>query len=105
VRPAARSGAAPGHVWTRDLPEKEFQHRSTHVTLTHMKKALTKVGNSYGIILSKEVLGMLGIDPKEGVELYPLGTVLGISKVGLHPSFLEAASTLLKAEAEEAAKK
>ncbi len=60
-----------------------------------MRRRLTKVGNSYGLILPRDVLDLLGVDPSSGVEVELAGNTLLVTAPDRSREDLEAALAYL----------
>ncbi|MFN2524814.1 MAG: AbrB/MazE/SpoVT family DNA-binding domain-containing protein [Actinomycetota bacterium] len=66
-----------------------------------MRKRLTRIGNSWGVILPKEVLDLLDIDDE--VELEVVGNTLMLAPSDIEPSEIEASLAYLASKRERAA--
>lgn len=67
-----------------------------------MRRKLTKIGNSWGLILSREVLEMLGIDDATEVEVELVGNTLVVSAPEANREDLEAGLAYLGSKRERA---
>lgn len=65
-----------------------------------MRKRLARVGNSWGLIVPKEVLDLLGIDDE--VELEIIGSTMVVSAPDVDPTELEASLSYLSSKRERA---
>jgi antitoxin component of MazEF toxin-antitoxin module len=65
-----------------------------------MRKRLARVGNSWGLIIPKEVLDLLGIDDE--VELEIIGSTMVVSAPDVDPTELEASLSYLSSKRERA---
>lgn len=66
-----------------------------------MRKPLTRIGNSWALILPKEVLDLLDID--DVVELEVIGNTLMIAPPDIEPSEIEASLAYFASKRERAA--
>lgn len=66
-----------------------------------MKRRLTKIGNSWGLILPKEVLDLLEIDPPE-VDVQLVGNTLVVTPPDLSPDEVRASLAYLASREERA---
>lgn len=65
-----------------------------------MRKRLARVGNSWGLIVPKEVLDLLGIDDE--VELEIIGSTMVVSAPDVDQTELEASLSYLSSKRERA---
>ncbi len=65
-----------------------------------MKKRLTRIGNSWGIILPKEVLDLLEVDDEVEVEV--VGNTMMIAPPDIDPSELQASLAYIASKRERA---
>jgi antitoxin component of MazEF toxin-antitoxin module len=65
-----------------------------------MKKRLTKIGNSWGLIIPKEVLDLLEIDDEVTMEI--AGNTLMIASPDIDPAELEASLAYIVSKRERA---
>ena len=65
-----------------------------------MRKKLTRIGNSWGLVLPKEVLELLGLAPGGEVELQVVGNTLIVTGPEVDPEEIEAALAYLRSRNE-----
>lgn len=65
-----------------------------------MRKRLTRIGNSWGIILPKEVLDLLEVDDE--VEIEVVGNTMMIAPPDIDPSELQASLAYIASKRERA---
>lgn len=66
-----------------------------------MRKRLTRIGNSWGVILPKEVLDLLGVEDEVDIEM--VGNTLVIAPPDLEAAEIEASLAYLNSRQERAA--
>lgn len=64
-----------------------------------MKRRLTKVGNSWGLIVPKEILELLGVEPPE-VDVEVVGSTLIVSAPDIAPEEIDASLAYLASKRE-----
>jgi antitoxin component of MazEF toxin-antitoxin module len=67
-----------------------------------MRKKLTRIGNSWGLILSREVLELLGVDEGTEVDVELVGNTLVVSAPEANREDLEAGLAYLGSKRERA---
>ncbi len=67
-----------------------------------MKKKLTRIGNSWGLLLSRELLELVGLEPGGEVEVRAVGNTLVLTAPGADPRELRAALAYLSSKEERA---
>ena len=67
-----------------------------------MRRQLNRIGNSWGLILPKEVLELLGLEGGEEVDLQVVGETLVVTAGRLNPAEVEAALAYLVSKRERA---
>lgn len=72
------------------------------VRISVVRRKLTKIGNSWGIILSREVLDLLGIGEGTEVEVEVVGNTLVVSAPDANREDLEAGLAYLGSKRERA---
>ena len=65
-----------------------------------MRRRLTKIGNSYGLILPRDVLDLLGVDPSSEVEVELAGNTLLVTAPDRSREDVEAALAYLVSKRE-----
>jgi antitoxin component of MazEF toxin-antitoxin module len=66
-----------------------------------MKRRLTKIGNSWGLILPKEILELLAVEPPE-VDVEVVGSTLVVSAPDIAPEEIDASLGYLASKRERA---
>lgn len=72
------------------------------VRISHMKRKLTKIGNSWGLILPREVLDLLGVPEGSEVEVELAGNTLLVTAPGTDRDDVEAGVAYLGSKRERA---
>jgi putative addiction module antidote len=67
-----------------------------------MRRRLAKIGNSWGLILPKEVLDLLGVPAGGEVDVELVGNTLVVAAVDVAPTDLEASLAYLVSRRERA---
>lgn len=67
-----------------------------------MRRRLAKIGNSWGLILPKEVLELLSVESGGEVELEVVGNTLIVTPPDIEPTELEASLAYLASRRERA---
>jgi antitoxin component of MazEF toxin-antitoxin module len=67
-----------------------------------MRRQLSRIGNSWGLILPKEVLELLGLEGGGEVDVQIVGQTLVVNSPDLDPSEAEAALAYLASKRERA---
>ncbi|MDP9343826.1 MAG: AbrB/MazE/SpoVT family DNA-binding domain-containing protein [Actinomycetota bacterium] len=67
-----------------------------------MRRRLTRIGNSWGLILPREVLELLGIEGNSDVEIELAGNTLLVTPPGSSREEIEAALAYLASKRERA---
>jgi antitoxin component of MazEF toxin-antitoxin module len=67
-----------------------------------MRRRLAKIGNSWGVILPKEVLDLLGVPPGGEVDVELVGNTLIVAPPDLSPTELEASLAYLASRTDRA---
>ncbi len=65
-----------------------------------MKRKLTRIGNSWGLVLPKELLELLDLEPGGEVEVQVIGNTLVVAPVGADETELQAALAYLASKQE-----
>lgn len=65
-----------------------------------MRRKLTRIGNSWGLVLPKGVLELLGLEPGGEVEVRVIGNTLVVTPVGVDEAELRAALAYLASKRE-----
>lgn len=67
-----------------------------------MRRRLAKIGNSWGVIIPKEVLELLGVESGGEVDIELVGNTLIVTSPDLAPTDLEASLAYLASRRERA---
>ncbi len=67
-----------------------------------MRRRLAKIGNSWGVIIPKEVLDLLGVESGGEVEVELVGNTLIVTPTDIDPADLEASLAYLASRRERA---
>lgn len=67
-----------------------------------MRKKLQKVGTSKALIVTKEMLGMMGVEDGSEVEVQMLGPLMLVRRPDMDPKELEIALAFARVTAEDA---
>ena len=67
-----------------------------------MRKRLQKLGTSRALVVTKDMMNLMGVAPDDEVEVRMLGPVMVVSKTGLDARELEIAATLARIMDEDA---
>jgi antitoxin component of MazEF toxin-antitoxin module len=67
-----------------------------------MRRQLSRIGNSWGLIVPKEVLELLGLEGGGEVDLHVVGETLVLTAADLDPSEIEAGLAYLVSKRERA---
>jgi len=68
-----------------------------------MKRKLIRIGNSWGVVLPRDILDLLGLEPGGEVEIQVVGNTLTLTASDADPAELEAALAYLKSKREREA--
>jgi putative addiction module antidote len=70
--------------------------------MAHMRRRLAKIGNSWGVILPKEVLELLGVESGGEVDVELVGNTLIVTAPDVSPIDVESSLAYLASRRERA---